>query len=367
MEWVLNPVSLRKGGGILVIVGRLFPMISANEFQLGASCNNRYQPSGFFAPGALIDDTYRIEDFIAAGSMGQVYLCSHRYIKDTQLAVKVLSLKDSCQKDIALVQHRFRQEIEISFKIDHPNVVKSYSFVEEDDYSALVMEYLPGGTLGDSLRARPCRPLGEALNILLQACSGLQALHQAGVIHRDLKPENFLLDGEGNLKISDFGISRTQNCRSLTPTGSLLGTMKYLSPEYLSEGIYDARSDIYSMGLIAYKILTNEDPFAANTPLGSLQKRMKSEIPLLHQIRTDCPEALSRILRKATMPNPDERYQSATEMLNDLQLVIEELKSAMVTPLRSRRIKERREALSDLYFTPRGWPWGIYLTPCFNR
>lgn len=355
-------------------------MISSNESQLGVSTKIQHQSNVFFAPGEVVDNAYRIDEFLAAGSMGQVYRCSHCYIEDSQLALKVVNLHNSSEEEASLSQQRFQQEVEISFQVDHPNVVKSYSLVEDKDFRALVMEYMPGGNLADSLSQQSCIPLQEVLKILSQACLGLQALHEAGVIHRDLKPENLLLDGEGNLKISDFGISQSKKNRALTPTGSLMGTMKYLSPEYLNEGSYDSRSDIYSLGLIGYTILTDDDPFAASTIINSLQKRMTSEIPLAHEIRTDCPEALSRVLCKATMPKPEDRYQNIAAMLDDINTLVEKLENTMSDSHWLRQENTSAEPLqgapqwfeeeeeyaeipahsSDLCLTPRGWSGGVH-------
>lgn len=305
-------------------------MQSIHEIIVEPSRSKLDRSDVFLAPGTVVDSRYRIEQFITAGSMGQVYLCSHLSLESAQLALKVLRLSGKGKSETAVELERFRDEVEISFQVNHPNVVRGYAFVERKDYLGLVMEYMPGGDLGEYLSS-PCQlSIKKILSILSQACAGLQALHEAGIVHRDVKPENLLFDLHGNLKITDFGISRLRDRHQLTPTGGILGTMEYLSPEYLLEGTCDNRSDIYALGLIGYEMLTKIQPFTGDSLLETLRQKNDSELPFAHERRPDCPPELSEILRRAAKPEPHRRYQTIEEMGADLQRLIDELENDRV-------------------------------------
>jgi serine/threonine protein kinase len=288
------------------------------------------QTDMLFPLGTIVNDTYRIDEFIAAGSMGEVYICSHQHLEGAVFALKVLRVS-GLEKDMdPSVSIRFKKEVQISLRINHPNVVSSYAFIQQKDYIAFVMEYVKGGDLADYLQYNPRAPVRDVVRILSQSCAGLQAIHEEGITHRDVKPENLLLTEDGDVKITDFGIARIKDGQRLTAQGSVLGTMEYLSPEYLRDGDCDARSDLYAIGLIGYEMLTSKQPFLGRTMIEALHKKMKSELTPVHIIRPDCPVEMSEILRKALEPNPDHRYQNTSEMIMDLDYVANILDSVPV-------------------------------------
>ncbi len=270
-------------------------------------------------PGTVIDGRYEVVKCLGAGSMGLVYACRHRELSGHLVAVKVLFPEVSQDKVAAA---RFRNEIFASYGVSHPNVVRAYEYLRDGDLVAYTMEYVGGGDLAERLgRSREPIPISDVIKLLAQMCAGVQAIHDSGIVHRDLKPENILLTRDGDVKIADFGIARTGHGPKLTEHGGVVGTIDYVSPEYILNSQVDSRSDIYAMGILGYEMLTGESPFRGDSVYATMTKRLKTdpEKPSTH--RADCPKELDAIILKAMQRDPDERYQSAGKMQKDLELL----------------------------------------------
>ncbi len=270
-------------------------------------------------PGAVIAGRYEVVKCLGAGSMGLVYACRHRELAGHLVAIKVL-FPEVAQDKISAA--RFRNEIFASYGISHPNVVRAYEYLREEDLVAYTMEFVGGGDLADRL-GKPGKLLAidEIANLLSQMCAGVQAIHDAGIVHRDLKPENILLTTDGQVKIADFGIARTGHGPKLTEHGGVVGTIDYVSPEYMLNSQVDWRSDIYALGVLAYEMVTGEAPFRGDSVYATMTKRLKEDPAPPSSLRPDCPEELDRIILRAMARDPEQRYQSAAEIYYDLSVL----------------------------------------------
>ena len=279
-------------------------------------------------PGTVIAGRYEVVKCLGAGSMGLVYACRHRELSGHLVAVKVLFPEVSQDKIAAA---RFRNEIFASYGVSHPNVVRAYEYIRDGDLVAYTMEYVGGGDLADRLgRSREPIAVGEVIKMLSQMCAGVQAIHDSGIVHRDLKPENILLSKDGNVKIADFGIARTGHGPKLTEHGGVVGTIDYVSPEYMLNSQVDWRSDIYALGILAYEMLTGESPFKGDSVYATMTKRLKTDPEPPSRIRQDCPPELDAIVLKAMQRDPESRYQSAGSMYEDLQALAEKTGTGIV-------------------------------------
>ncbi|MBN8548662.1 MAG: serine/threonine protein kinase [Deltaproteobacteria bacterium] len=268
-------------------------------------------------PGTVIGGRYEVVKCLGAGSMGLVYACRHKELTGHLVAIKVL-FPEVAQDKIAAA--RFRNEIFASYGVSHPNVVRAYEYIRDGDLVAYTMEYVGGGDLAERLsRSEDPMPLPEILRVLSQMCSGVQAIHDAGIVHRDLKPENILLSKDGIVKIADFGIARTGHGPKLTEHGGVVGTIDYVSPEYMLNSQVDWRSDIYAIGILGYEMITGESPFRGDSVYATMTKRLKSDPKPPSSIRKECTPEVDRIIARAMHRNPELRYQSAAEMFYDLQ------------------------------------------------
>lgn len=266
-------------------------------------------------PGTIINGRYEVVKCLGTGSMGMVYACRHRELSGHLVAMKVL-FAEVARDEIAA--QRFRNEIVASYGVSNPNVVRAYEYFKDGDLVAFTMEYIGGGDLADRLNQDDLIPVDEAVRMLCQMCTGVQAIHDAGIIHRDLKPENILLSEQGDIKITDFGIARTGSGPKLTEHGGVVGTIDYVSPEYLERGQVDARSDIYALGVLAYEMIAGRPPYKGKSVIETMTLRLKTDPEPPHVVRPECPERLSEIILRAMTRDPAERYQTAGEMLDEL-------------------------------------------------
>jgi serine/threonine protein kinase len=267
-------------------------------------------------PGTVIAGRYEVVKRIGTGSMGHVYVCRHRELPGHLVATKVL-FPDVAADRIAST--RFRNEVLASYKLSHPNVVRAYEFINDGDLVAYTMEYVGGGDLANRL-SDPSNliPIPEVVRVLSEMCLGVQAIHDAGIVHRDLKPENILLTESGAVKIGDFGIARTGQSRGLTEHGGVVGTIDYVSPEYMMDSKVDWRSDIYAIGILGYEMVTGDSPFRGESVIASMKKRLVADPAPPSSLRPECPKELDAIVLKAMTRNPEERYQAAADMFSDL-------------------------------------------------
>jgi serine/threonine protein kinase len=272
-------------------------------------------------PGTVIGGKYEVVKCLGSGSMGLVYACRHRELQGQMVAVKVLFPEVARDKVAAA---RFRNEVLASYGVSHPNVVRAYEYLRDGDLVAYTMEYVGGGDLAEKLSRQERLPIGEIVRLLSQMAAGVQAIHDASIVHRDLKPENILLTKEGNVKIADFGIARTQHGHKLTEHGGVVGTIDYVAPEYMLRSQVDWRSDIYALGILAFEMVTGEPPFRGDSVYATMTKRLKTDPDPPSKLRPECPEALDNVILKAMQREPQLRYQSGMEIFIDLQKIANE-------------------------------------------
>ena len=267
-------------------------------------------------PGVLFADRFEIIQRIGAGGMGAVYLAKDARNPDFKVAVKILYPGIIKTRE---ARERFRNEILAAYRLHHPNIVRAYEYFDLNDVQAFAMELVDGGDLANVITKGPM-PSGKAVNILKQLCHGLEAIHQSGIVHRDLKPENILINSQGVYKISDFGVARIEGNNTLTQAGALVGTPKYLAPEYIEKGTCDHRGDIYALGVIAFEMLAGKSPFEGTNKTDMLLDRFKVKPALkLAKEVPNCPEVLRQIVDRALSVRVADRYQTAQAMLEDIE------------------------------------------------
>jgi len=257
---------------------------------------------------------YRVLDALGRGGMAQVYRGYHPQL-DRHVAIKVLRT-DLIEQEEFL--ERFRREAHAVSGLRHANIVQVFDFDMQDDLYYMVMELLEGDTLRarqNDYRVKSKRmPLEEIAHILVNVLSGLEYAHSEGVIHRDIKPANIMLTNKKQAVLTDFGIAQILGSTKVTATGALMGTLNYMAPEQGLEGHCDARSDIYSLGIVLYEMLTGYTPFDADTPLAILMKHLNDPLPLPSQLDPNLPTSFEQIVLKALAKAPEDRYQNAAEM-----------------------------------------------------
>jgi serine/threonine-protein kinase len=269
--------------------------------------------------GAVLSGRYRLESKLGSGGMSTVYLARDETL-ERSVAVKVLHQEISDQPDQI---ERFRQEARTVARLSHPNVVAVIDAGEDGGYPYIVFEYVPGETLKARIDAAGHLPLDEAAAYAIEIGRGLAAAHAQRLIHRDVKPQNVLVDAEGRAKVTDFGIARSLESDGLTKTGRVLGTTDYVSPEQAMGNEVDQRSDIYSLGVLLYEMLTGEPPFRAETVVGVAMKHVNDPMPETQELRPDASAALASVVERATSKDPDRRYPDMDAMLSDLEGALE--------------------------------------------
>lgn len=272
------------------------------------------------AKGQKINDRYQIIRSIGEGGMANVYL-GYDTILDRNVAIKVL--RGDLSTDEKFVR-RFQREALSASSLSHPNVVEMYDVGEDDGVYYIVMEYIEGQTLKQLLKKRGNLTLSEAIDIMLQLTDGMAHAHDSYIIHRDLKPQNIMIQDDGQIKITDFGIAMALNSTQLTQTNSVMGSVHYLPPEQAAGKGSTIKSDIYSMGIIFYELLTGELPFRGDNAVEIALKQMKEAIPDLHEENPSIPMAVYNVILKSTAKNPKNRYNDAREMHDDLLTVLDD-------------------------------------------
>jgi len=267
--------------------------------------------------GHLFGGRYRILEAIGAGGMGAVYLACDCNREDFKVALKVLYPGIVKTRE---TRERFRNEIIASYRVNHPNVVQAYEYFDEGDLQAYAMEYVDGGDLLLRMKNAPLPP-SYVISLLKQVASGLGAFHREGIVHRDLKPENILVTSDGVVKITDFGVARLRGASTLTEEGAMVGTPKYLAPEYVELGECDHRGDIYALGVIGYELLAGVSPFREESRVSLMVERLNHNAPPLRKAAPHCPVPLTKVIHKAMNLSVNRRYQSADELVHDLELV----------------------------------------------
>ncbi len=266
----------------------------------------------------LLDGRYGISALLGSGGMAKVYL-AHDEILGRDVALKVL--REQYAENDEFVE-RFRREARAAASLSHPNIVSTYDRgCSEGGSYYIVMEYVPGGTLKDRIvEDGPLDP-DRAAELAAQVASALGAAHERGVIHRDVKPQNVLLTASGDVRVTDFGIARAASEASLSGNSMILGTVSYMSPEQAQGKIVGPRSDLYSLGVVLHEMLTGRVPFEAETPMAVSMKHVHEPTPSLRETNTEVPKGLDAIRTKLLAKNPDDRYASSAEVVEDLRRV----------------------------------------------
>ena len=264
----------------------------------------------------LFDGRYRIQRKLGAGGMADVYLAEDQEL-GRRVAIKILNSRHG--NDDQFIE-RFRREAKNAAALNHPNIVSIYDRGEAEDTYYIAMEFLDGRTLKELIIGRGAAPVNVAIEYARQILSALRFAHRHGIVHRDIKPHNVLVDGEGRVKVTDFGIARAGTSQ-MTEAGSIVGTAQYLSPEQAKGGEVDPRSDLYSLGIVLYELLTGKTPFDGETPVEIAMKHLSATPQPPSKLRPDIPPELDMVVLRALAKNPDDRYQSADEMEADLERV----------------------------------------------
>ena len=260
--------------------------------------------------GRVIKGKYKIYDEVGAGGFATVYLGRNM---DTNEIVAIKVLGEQFTRDPRYVE-RFRREAGLAERLRHPNIVRILDHGVEGGMNFLVMEFVEGLTLDKMISRRGGLPVDEVLSYVEQACAGLQAAYEAGVVHRDIKPANLMITPNGTVKIMDFGIARMETMSGLTQSGVFMGTPRYISPEMATGAGADIRSDLYALGLLTYEMLTGEAPFDADNPWAVLRQQIEEQPAPLHEIRPDAPPWLEAIIMRAIAKDPDKRFQTPAGM-----------------------------------------------------
>jgi len=261
-------------------------------------------PREELTPGSTFAGRYQIVTELGKGGMGKVYRAIDKEINE-EIALKLIKLEIASDKKTI---ERFSNELKMARKIAHRNVCKMYYLGEERGTRYITMEYVPGEDLKGIIRMMGQLGAGKAISIAKQVCEGLSEAHRLGVVHRDLKPSNIMIDKEGNARIMDFGIARSLEAKGITGAGVMIGTPEYMSPEQVEGKDVDQRSDIYSLGIILYEMVTGKVPFEGDTPF-AIGMKHKGEIPKNpKELNTQISDDLNRVILRCLEKEKEKRY-----------------------------------------------------------
>jgi len=278
--------------------------------------------------GRILGGRYELEEKIGSGGMAIVYKARCHLLK-RHVAVKVL--RPELVEDEEFVA-RFKRESQAAASLSHPNIVNIYDVGEENGIYYIVMEYIKGKTLKEYIREKGKLDWEEAVRIAIQICSALKHAHKNGIIHRDIKPQNILVSEDGTIKVADFGIARAATSATVTMAGAnVMGSVHYFSPEQARGGHVDAKSDLYSLGIVLYEMVTGTVPFEGDTAVSVALKHIQEKVKPPGELNPDIPRSLQDVIEKAIEKDQNRRYQTAGEMIKDLQRVLREPNGSFVT------------------------------------
>ena len=270
--------------------------------------------------GQIIDERYEIIRHIGSGGMANVYL-AYDPILERQVAIKFLSLGNNNQSDAV---RRFEREALSISELNHPNIVAIYDIGEDIEGKFIVMEYVEGIDLKEYIKQNHPIPLHEIQHIMLQIISGMQTAHEVGIIHRDLKPQNIMVKPDDTVIIMDFGIAVVSTETAITQTNTIIGSVHYLSPEQARGSLATNQSDIYSLGIVLYEMITGRVPFDGESAVSIALKHFQEPLPDISTYREDASQPLINVVKKATAKDAKDRYDDCNEMYDDLATVFDE-------------------------------------------
>src|SRR5215207_393488 len=263
----------------------------------------------------LVAERYEISHLLGAGGMGRVYLARDRSLS-REVALKVLDDRHTENPEFV---ERFRREAKAAASLSHPNMVTVYDAGEDEETPYIAMEYLPGGTLKNRIQERGALPPRVAAGVTFEVANALTAAHEKSIVHRDIKPENVLVTDQGHAKVGDFGIARAATATAITETDLILGSVRYLSPEQAKGEEVGPRSDLYSLGVVLYEMLTGRVPFDEENPIATAMKHVTEEPASPRELDPTIPTTLEAITLKLLKKDPKQRHESATELAEDLE------------------------------------------------
>lgn len=280
----------------------------------------------------VIADRYEVVSHIGQGGMADVFLAVDT-ILNRQVAIKILRA-DLSTDAVSIL--RFEREAQAAAALAHPNIVEIYDVGDYKGHHYIVMEYVTGKTLKQVIRSRGPLVNEEAVDIMKQLCSAISEAHSRGIIHRDIKPQNVIVKADGSIKILDFGIATAKGSMQLTQANNVMGSVHYLAPELAKGEAASPRSDIYALGIVLYEMLAGDVPFKADQAVQIALKHMREPMPDVRLINASVPQSIANVITRATAKDPNNRYGSCREMLQDIS-----------TCLRPERLNERKLVLHE--------------------
>jgi len=307
--------------------------------------------------GEVLSDRYEVEELVGTGGMSSVFR-AHDRLLDRKVALKVLHHQYSDDEEYV---ERFRREARAVAQLSHPNIVTVIDRGEADGHQFIVFEYIDGENLKTLIQRRGPAPVVTALELALQVARGLSFAHQQGLVHRDVKPQNVLLNGDGQAKVTDFGIARSLDMQhGMTQTGTVLGTSDYIAPEQAQGQRVDEHTDVYSLGVVLYEMLTNEVPFPGENFVAVAMRHINEEPPSIRDKRPDVSPRLEAAVQRAMAKRPEDRFQTMADFCRELEAILAEAQGATVVapavPKRAKRAKQARATRR-----PGANPWPIIL------
>jgi serine/threonine-protein kinase len=275
--------------------------------------------------GEVLADRYELEELVGSGGMSSVFR-AHDRLLDRKVALKVLHQQYSDDEEYV---ERFRREARAVAALSHPNIVTVIDRGEHEGRQFIVFEYVEGENLKRLIQRRGGAPVVTALELGMQIARGLSFAHQQGLVHRDVKPQNVLLNGDGQAKVTDFGIARSLDVKhGMTQTGTVLGTSDYIAPEQAQGQRVDAHTDVYSLGVVLYELLTSEVPFPGENFVAVAMRHINEPPPPIRDKRPDVPPRVEAAVRRAMAKEPEDRFASMSEFCAELEACLAELQSA---------------------------------------
>jgi serine/threonine protein kinase/tetratricopeptide (TPR) repeat protein len=291
------------------------PTVGVSRSPAAAAAARAESTTAILQVGQVLGGRFEIQEMLGIGGMGAVYKA---YDRDIDRVIALKCIRPELARNPEIVQ-RFTQELLLARQIAHKNVIRIFDVRDSGGLKFITMEYVQGRDLGSLVESQGKLTIAETVSIVMQICSGLACAHAEGVVHRDLKPSNIMVEPQGRVVVMDFGLARADSTGRMTETGAIMGTFQYMSPEQAKGEKADARSDIFTVGIIFYELLTGKTPYPADSSIASLLKRTQEPAKPASQLDSAVPRPLSAIVSKCLERDVTKRYQSAQDLLDDLK------------------------------------------------